>query len=168
MRKSMLIIGACIFSLPVLARADVIWPAAILEGRILTWWAILAGLIAEFFVVLGITAMRPARSALATLAMNGVSTVVGIVLIPISGILIEFFPGMIIYPIFHIGTFNPFTWTLTVIVAAAVNSVIEMSVLRRFTQTISKKKMFSWLWLANLVSVALAAGSLVLWPIENF
>jgi hypothetical protein len=35
--------------------ADLVWPALLLEGRILTWWAILAGLIIEYFFVRMIT-----------------------------------------------------------------------------------------------------------------
>jgi hypothetical protein len=36
---------------PLAARADIVWPALLLEGRMMTWWAIAAGLVAEWPVV---------------------------------------------------------------------------------------------------------------------
>lgn len=148
---------------PAIAQANVIWPVSILEERILSWWAILIGIVVEFLVVRRMIAMTPKRCLTATLAMNAVSTIAGCVLIPLGGILIEAGPGTIFYYAFNIGgRYNPYTWLLTVIAAAAINSGIEIIILRRFTRSIPGKTMFGRLFVANMISVGLAAGSMVI------
>ena len=73
-----------------------VWPALLLEGRILTWWAILVGLVVEYFFVRNITELSWSRAALADVAMNAATSVIGILLIPISGIAWEIFPGILL------------------------------------------------------------------------
>jgi hypothetical protein len=149
--------------------ADVIWPALLLEGRILTWWAILVGLVVEYFFVRLITDLPIAKAILADIAMNAASTLLGIVLIPFAGILWEFFPGIVIYSVFKIGTFNPATWLATVLMAAASNTFIERFVLRRFfKQPVTGKRGFWLLFLANTISIAVAWGSLFYSPPKYF
>jgi hypothetical protein len=145
--------------------ADAVWPAILLEGRILTWWAILAGLVVEYLFVLRIGNLPPLRAALADLAMNAASTMLGIVLIPLFGLLWEFFPGLVMYKMFRIGTFNPATWTATIVMAAAINTFVERYVLRRFyRQPCAGKRGFLLLFFANAISVGLAFGSLMFYP----
>lgn len=156
------VLTACILIvfgiLPAVAHADFIWPALILEKHLLTWWAILAGLVVEFFFVLGITAMNPLKSGLATLAMNAVSTILGIVLIPVlSSVAVFLVPGK-----FHFSRqiVNASYWGITIALAALGNSWIETRVLQMFSKAISPRKMFWWLWVANVLSVGLAYASL--------
>jgi hypothetical protein len=146
--------------------ADVVWPALLLEGRILTWWAILAGLIVEFFFLLRITNLHPWRALLADLAMNLASTLMGVFLIPLAGLLWEFVPGTIIYPVFDIGTFNPFTWTATLVMASIINAVVERLVLGGVFKQPVRKRAFWLLTAANAVSVALALASVIHSPPE--
>jgi len=145
--------------------ADMVWPALLLEGRILTWWAILAGLFVEYFFVRGITDLSFSRAGLADIAMNAASTLLGILLIPIAGIIWEFFPGIIIYKIFDIGTFNPGTWLATILMAAFLNTFIERFVLRKFfKQPVVGKRGFWLLFAGNAISVAIAFGSILYRP----
>jgi hypothetical protein len=145
--------------------ADVVWPALLLEGRILTWWAILVGLVVEFFFVRAITDLSFSRAAFADVAMNAASTVLGILLIPIAGIVWEMFPGIVIYKVFNIGTFNPGTWLATILIAAALNTFIERFVLRRFfKQPVIGKRAFWLLFVGNFISIAVAFGSIIYSP----
>ena len=102
------------------------------------------------------------------LAMNAVSTILGIILIPLSGILWEIFPGMIIYPLFHLGTFNPITWAATFVLAALTNALVESLVIRYGFKIQVSKKRFWILAAANLVSVGLAMASLFVSPPPDF
>ena len=147
--------------------ADVVWPALLLEGRMLTWWAILAGLIVEYFFVRGITDLSLSRAAWADIAMNALSAMLGVLLIPIAGLIWEIFPGIVIYKIFNIGTFNPGTWIATILMAAAINTYIERFALRRFfKQPVVGRRCFWMLFLANAISITLAVASLFCYPPE--
>jgi hypothetical protein len=147
--------------------ADVIWPALLLEKRMFTWWAILAGLVVEYCFVRRLTDLSFLRVIMADLAMNAVSSLLGIFLIPIAGVIWELFPGSILYKIFQIGTFNPGTWIATILMAATINACLERWVLRKFfKQPFPGRRGFWLLFLANLISVAMAFGSLLYSPPE--
>jgi hypothetical protein len=141
--------------------ADVIWPALLLEGRMLTWWAIAVGLVIEYFFVRKVTHLSFGRTIWADLAMNGVSALFGVLLIPIAGLVWEFFPGLLIYKLFNIGTFNPGTWSATLFMAVVINTLIERAALRRFfKQPVDGRGAFWLLFLGNFLSVGLAFASL--------
>jgi hypothetical protein len=145
--------------------ADVVWPALLLEGRILTWWAILAGLIIEYFFVRLITNLPLWKAALADIAMNAISTIPGILLIPLLGIAWEILPGLLMYNAFHIGTFNPGTWIATTLLAALLNTFIERFALRKiFRQPVLGKRNFALLFLGNTLSIAIAFISVFVFP----
>ena len=144
--------------------ANVIWPALILEGRLLSVLVIAAGLVIEFPFVLRLTDLSPKRCLVADLTMNAVSTLAGIILIPLSGLVWEVSLGAAVQAIFHLGTFNPAAWIGTGVFAALTNAGIEATVLRFvFKQRITKAS-FCWFWLANGLSVAPALLSLYLHP----
>ena len=144
--------------------ADMIWPAAFLESRLLSAWIISAGLFIEYFFVWRVTSLGAWRAILADLAMNAVSTLLGMALIPLSGLAWEFFPGQFIYEWWHIGTFNPGTWVVTFCMAVLINAVLEMAVLRLGFQQSFGNSMFWWLCLANALSVGLAMASFLIYP----
>jgi hypothetical protein len=146
--------------LPVVARADVVWPALVLEDRILTWWSIAAGLLAEWPVVRYLTRTTWTKSFLLNALTNLASTLVGIFLIPAGGFLTDFIPELL----FNTGTFNPATWTLAVLFAAAANAVIEGFVLRFALKLKFERRVFWWLLGANLISVGAAMASVLISP----
>jgi hypothetical protein len=144
--------------------ADVVWPALFLEDRLFSWWAIGLGLVVEFFFVRWLTTLNLRMCVVADLSMNAASALLGIFLIPLAGIAWEFFPGLILYNIFRVGTFNPGTWAATFLLAVLINAVLELLVLRlAFRQKVGKR-VFWWLCVANSLSVALAFGSLLVRP----
>jgi hypothetical protein len=111
--------------------ADMVWPALILEQRILSVLPIAAGLAVEWLVLWRADfGLSWKRAAVVDLAMNTVSTGAGIVTIPVLGFLWEIFPGLVIYKLFNIGTFNPGTWLATFVMAVLATTSIEAGVVR--------------------------------------
>jgi hypothetical protein len=148
------------------AYADLVWPALYLVSRMVTWWSIALGLIVEYLFVRRLTQFGVVKSILVDLSMNAASCLLGIILIPLLGVGWEFFPGIVLYKLFNIGTFNPGTWTATFLIAVFVNAFLENAVINKGF----KKKLgwlgFWWLSLANGASVGIAFISLWLVPLE--
>lgn len=149
------------------ATADVVWPALYLETRLFSWWAIGVGLVAEYLFVRWLFRLSIQRSAIATLAANGVSAIAGILLIPLAGVIWELFPGSIYMRVLHWGTFNPITWAATFVLACLINTFIEATVYIRGCKLLVRRREFWWLFVANAVSVGLAFITLFLVPVES-
>ena len=144
---------------------DVVWPALILEGRILTWYAIAAGLAAEYLFVRSVTDLSLTWALAADVAMNAASTLLGVVLLPVVGLVWEFLPGRVINSVFNTGTFNPGSWLATILLSALLNTFIERFVLRGlFGQPVVGRRGFWLLFAGNVISVALAFASLFVLP----
>ncbi|MCB9747942.1 MAG: hypothetical protein H6755_05975 [Candidatus Omnitrophica bacterium] len=138
------------------AFADVVWPAMFLEMKMLIWWVIAFGLIIEYVFLRIFFKMRILEGIKICIVMNFISTLLGIILIPLSGIAWEIVPGMIIYPIFNMGTFNPLTWSATFILAVLVNLKVESwTIIKIFKRKMQKREYF-FLALANAFSVGIA------------
>jgi len=96
------------------------------------------------------------KAVLADVTMNAASTILGTICLAIAGIIWEAFPGLVLYKGFHIGTFNPITWSATFILAVIINTWIEAIVLRAgFGCRLERRRVVA-LFLANSVTVALA------------
>ena len=144
--------------------ANLVWPALFLTIRMLAVWPIAAGLLVELFFIRHATSLRGARCLAADITMNLASATLGIVFIQLSGILWELLATFTIYPLLNVGTFNPITWGVTVLLAAGINTVIEGWVLQRgFKQTLGRRG-FWLLFAANLVSVSIAFISILMHP----
>ena len=141
--------------------ADMIWPAAILESRLLSVAPISAGLFAEW-VILSFCGFGLSwkKAIIVDVVMNTASSVVGIFLIPILGIIWEFFPGSVLYPLLKIGTFNPITWVATFFLSVGGSTLIETAVVRWVFKITVVWKRFGLLSLANFLSTAIAFASL--------
>lgn len=159
-------LSALILLYPTVAHADLVWPAMYLEQRILTWWAVGVGLLAEWPAVRHITSWNWAKSAWPTIAINFASTLLGVALIPLAGIGWEFFPGVLLYEVFHVGTFNPGTWLATLVLAVFINAVVELFALKLIFKIRFSKRGFWILALANTASVGAALASVGIAPIR--
>jgi hypothetical protein len=140
--------------------ADIIWPALFLESRLLSIGVIASGLFIEYVFVWRITNLGPVRSIWADVAMNGASTLLGILFVPALGFIVALVPGELV------GTFSPITWGVTYFMAVFLNTCIESLVLRKIFKQNIRKKQFWWLGLANALSVGIAFGSLLIYPIK--
>ena len=111
--------------------ADVVWPALVLEKRLLSVLPITTGLIVEWLALwFGGFGLSWKRAAVVNVVMNAVSTAAGIVLIPALGLVWEFLPGQVVHRVFDVGTFNPITWIATFVLAVLATTAIEASVVR--------------------------------------
>src|SRR4029077_21253884 len=122
-----------------------------------TWWVVVAGLLVEFPVVRWSFRLPLRKAILADVTMNAASTILGTICLAIAGLIWEVFPGIMLYEGFHIGTFNPITWSVTFILAAVINTWIEAMVLRAGFGCRLERRRIVALFLANAVTVALAA-----------
>ena len=157
----------CLLVFPSSAYANVVWPAVMLQARMLSWWVIGVGLLVELVAVSILTKLPLKKAIIATFLMNLISAVLGTLMIPLLGVGWEFFPGSIIYPLLEVGTFNPITWTATALIATTINTAIELFSLRKISRVNYSRRLMFGLWVANLVSVSIALWSLALIPIDS-
>lgn len=161
MRRVLLVLFA---TLPVYAYADVVWPALYLEQGLTSWASICAGLVVEFFFIRKIFSLTIKKALIVDVTANAASVALGIILIPLVGLIWEIFPGLIINHWLDWGTFNPITWTATFLLACLINALIESSVITTlFKLPVGPKALF-WLFTANIISVGIAVGHLWLYP----
>ena len=141
--------------------ADMVWPALILERRILSALPISAGLVVEWLVLWRASfGLSWKKAAVVDLVMNAVSTGAGLVAIPLLGFLWEIFPGLLVYKLFNVGTFNPGTWLATFVMAVLATTATEAAVIRWGFKIPLGSRRFWILCVANVVSVAIAFASL--------
>jgi len=160
---------ALFLSLPTLLLANVVWPALFLEQRLFSWWAIGFGLLVEFFAIQKIFDLEKLESIIAVTVANTISTLLGVFLIPISGIAWEFFPAQFYNDIFGWGTFNPLTWIGTFLLASLVNAFVEGVAYKKIfkIELLFRSREFTYLFLANTLSASIAMMSLLLFPIKT-
>jgi hypothetical protein len=137
--------------------ADVVWPALLLEQRLLSVIPITVGLIVEWLALwFGGFGFSWKKAAVVDVAMNAVSAAVGAVLIPALGLLWELLPGQVIHKVFHVGTFNPWTWAATIAIAVLVTTAIEAAVVRWGFKVVLIGRRLWVLGAANCVSIGIA------------
>jgi len=137
--------------------ADVVWPALLLEQRLLSVIPITAGLIVEWLALwFGPFGFSWKKAAVVDVVMNAVSAAIGAVLIPALGLLWELLPGQVIHKVFHVGTFNPGTWTATIAIAVFVTTAIEGGVVRWVFKVALIGRRLWVLAAANCVSIGIA------------
>lgn len=141
---------------PALAFADMVWPALYITGGIYTWWVIAAGLVIELLVIQRLFNVNWRLATGIDVAANAASTILGIVLIPLSGLVYELFPGSVVNYVFSWGTFNPVAWVATVVLATAINLAIEGFVMKRYFKLPVDGQAKLALFTTNLVTVGLA------------
>jgi hypothetical protein len=147
--------------------ANLIWAALFLEIRLLAVPVVLTGLIIEYFFVWRLTNFSVKRSILADITMNAASLLLGIVLIPLAGFGWEFTIGRILYEQFQMGSFSFIGWAASFILAVLINASIEYLILRTIFKLEKDKSGFSWLCLANALTVGIALASLWFFPMKN-
>ena len=165
MRKSFV---AVVAMFPIAAYANVVWPALYLETRLFSWWAIGLGLLIEFFFIKWLFGFSAKRAVIADVSANTVSSIAGIVLIPLAGLAWELFPASVINWAFGWGTFNPATWVGSFFLGCLINALLEGAVYKKwFAPSFRfKSKIFLWLLVANAFSVGAAYISFWVSPVR--
>ena len=158
-----------IIMVPSAACADVVWPALYVSMRMheLHWlWAVILGLLAEWPFYRAITKTSWARASIMTIVANAISAIIGIVAVPASGFLWEIV-SIPIHNYINIGTFSIIGWVGTVLFAALTNSLIEGASLRLIFKTRLSRRTFSFLLMANIISLAIVVATIFVSPIET-
>ncbi len=157
-----------ILLLPSLLLANVVWPALYLETRLFSWWAISFGLIIEYFFIKQIFKLQAKDTLKTVLVANIISAILGVILIPLGGILWEIFPAGIYNSILGWGTFNPITWGGTFLLASFINAIVEGLVYKKIfkIEFLFKSRKFLYLFLINILSVSLAFASIWVYPVH--
>ncbi len=141
---------------PKIALANIVWPALYLSSAFYTWWVIAIGVLVEYIAIQRLFKLSLLRTALVDLTANSISALLGLALIPLSGIAYEIFPGSLINWAFNWGTFNPISWASAIPLAASVNLLVEgLSMKLLFGLTLTKRAR-SILFATNLITVGLA------------
>ncbi len=136
--------------------ANLVWPALYIAERYYSWWAIGAGLVLETIVLAKLTRRSAGCSLLMAAVANAASAIVGILAYRWLGFAWEFVLSFTIYQILPLGTFNPFGWLASVLLAALLSSVIECAVLRLGFRIPITRRFFLPFLLANIATAAVA------------
>ena len=145
--KKLLLLLLFIFILSTPVFADVVWPSLYIATGMTGMKVIITGLLIEVFFVKFFTDIHWLRAAIITVVMNTVTCLLGIVLIPILGLLLEF----VMYPV-NQATFHWTHWAASYLVIVLINTLIEGLVIK-LTLKKSYKKIFWWLFGANALSI---------------
>jgi hypothetical protein len=139
--------------------ANLVWPALFLLERLLALHVIVIGLAIEYLFIRRFTGLDSRRALCADLAVNLVSTVVGLILIPAVGF------GLVLVVS---GTFSPLAWAVTYLSAVGVNTLVEGLVLAGMLRRLGSARSsgYGWLLAANSLSVGTALPSLAVWPVS--
>jgi hypothetical protein len=147
--------------------ADMVWPALYLMARSYTWWGIALGLVIEYFALKGIANITWKRAAIAIVAVNAATSLIGYLAIPLLTLAWEFVLQFTIYQFIHIGTFNPFGWISSIVVIGAITGFPEYLLLTKvFKVQFRSKRSWLWWWLANCASVLVAFITVLIWPVN--
>lgn len=153
---------ALTLALSVDAHADVIWPALVTEPRLLSVPVIVLGLFLEAVVLKVFFEHSWRQAGTRSLMVNAISTLLGVVLIPLSGLVWEFVAGQFVNRALDVGTFNPVTWAATLVLAATISTLVEGGVLQVFfSVTFNTRRWLIW-FAANFVTTAVAVASVLL------
>ena len=155
--------------LPSLAEANVIWPAALLTGRLLTWWVIAASVAIETVFVWRAFRLPVLKAFLATLAANAASAAIGLFAVPFLGLLFEVsLQGSGIAVKIDWNAFSLAGWIATFIIAVAFNEAIELAVYRYGFRLALDRRVVLLICLANVITVGLAFASLDVVPSADY
>ena len=127
------------------AHADIIWPSLYITSGMLSIKVIISGLIVELFFVKFFTKINWLKACFITLIANFITCLTGIILIPVSGILIELLTPFV-------PTFHWLHWILSYLFVVLINTSIEGLIIKLFLKQ-NFKNIFWWLFIANLLSV---------------
>lgn len=163
--KIMTFVTMAALMFPQTAFANVVWPSIYIAEGLRCWYIILAGLVVEALFIKFFANKTIIQAGLISLTINTISTLVGVLLIPLVGFFGAIFIGMILGAIF-IGmildaivsglgnTFDTAMWICEYILTVLTNVAVE-GIAARLIFKIRIRKSFWWLLLGNAVSVVI-------------
>lgn len=152
--KIFIIIISLIIFITLPANADLIWPSLYIAKGMLSIKVILLGLIIELFFVKHFTKVNWQKALTVTFLMNLITTILGMIFIPLSGLGSEFIFDFVFhaYDKFGIGTFHWSHWIAAYLLVIFINTITEGLFIKLILK-IKILKTFWWLLIANAMSV---------------
>ena len=144
------------------ANADIVWPSLYIAKGMLSLKVIIAGLITELLFVKIFTEINWKKALITTILMNLITTMLGIILIPLSGLCSEMAFDFVFhaYDKFGIGTFHWSHWFVSYLLVIFINTFTE-GLYIKLTLKFKLKQIFGWLLTANGISVLFCFLSLL-------
>jgi len=167
-RLPLLILVLSVLLFPAVAHANMVWPSLLIMERLYGWGIILVGLVIEIPVIRYITQSTLSRAVKNTVAINTGSAILGIVVIPLSGIVYALLGALL-----RMGTFHPVSIVLEMLFNALVTAAVELAILKAIYSLYLKEKLslnrwnFLLFWLINVGSVGAAYATLLFKPFES-
>ncbi len=154
--KNIILTLSLIIFITLPASADLVWPSLYITKGMLSIKVILIGLIIELFFVKYCTKVDWKKASIVTILMNLITTILGIIFIPLSGLSSEFIFDFVFhaYDKFGIGTFHWSHWLAAYLLVILINTFIE-GLFIKLTLKLKLTKIFWWLLIANSISVFL-------------
>ena len=152
--KNFILCTALVIFITLPANADIVWPSLYIAKGMLSIKVILPGLIVEFFFVKYFTKTDWKKALTVTVLMNLITTILGIIFIPLSGLGSEFVFDFVFhaYDKFGIGSFHWSHWLTSYLLIIFINTFIEGLFIKLMLK-LKLKKIFWWLLIANSISV---------------
>ena len=154
MKKRLSFVTALIMTLfPTVASANIVWPSIYIAEGMRSFQVIFLGLLIETIFVKIFEKQTWLRAVIITVIMNLVSTLLGIILIPVIGFIATLILGYLSEFLPALGnTFDTPLWIFSYILTVFINVFVE-GYTTQYTAKIPFKKMFWWLLAANTLSV---------------
>ncbi len=153
-KLSLLFLLTSLITLP--ANADIVWPSLYITKGMLSLKVIILGLIVELLFVKYFTKIDWKKASVITVIMNLITTALGVILIPLSGLSSELIFDFVFhaYDKFGIGTFHWSHWFVSYMLVIFINTLIEGLYIKSALK-LNFKQIFWWLLIANGISVFL-------------
>lgn len=138
------------------AKADIVWPSLYITKGMLSLKVIIFGLMIELLFVRYFTKISWKMASITAIVMNLITTVLGIILIPLFGLGTEFIFDCVFhaYDKFGIGTFHWSHWLVSYLLVILINTFIECLYIK-LALKLKFRKTFRWMLFANAISVFL-------------
>jgi hypothetical protein len=144
--------------------ADIIWPALVVEERLVSPWVIGLGLLVEFYFIRRLTTLSFWRCVLADVVVNAVSAILGLALLPFVGTTWDFLADFALDSVFNFQSISSGGWLLLFFCSVLINALVETALLRFVFKQHEWFRIFWWMCLANAITVGIAFISLMIWP----
>ncbi|MBC7792890.1 MAG: hypothetical protein H7Z43_04220 [Clostridia bacterium] len=158
MRRSFRFISVIlsVLLLPAIANAcELSWPSLMVEDTLFQWWwFVIPSLLV--FKLLGVQLATHGgwrKSALTALQASAISTLVGLLMLPVAGLAWEYVVGQYINSYARHG-YPIVTWCFTFVAAVVISALVDAEVVRR--RGVTYRHALGWLALADTLTVAVS------------
>ncbi len=154
--KAIAAVVAAAVLLPQTAFANVVWPSIYIAEGLRSWYIIIAGIIVEAIFIKLFIDKTIKQAGIISITINAISTIVGVLLIPLVGFFGAVFIGMLLDAIASgLGnTFDTAMWISEYILTVLTNVLVE-GLAAKLIFKLSFRKSFWWLLLGNAISVVI-------------